>query len=420
MGKLPGRYRYRWNYVSSCCPWGKLFSDYHNILNRTVPYRSIVVSGLSAQFLEKPMAGSESDQETPSAVQDPERAEANQAPVSPGRKRLNLLIGATVLTVVVVAGLSYWLHSRHYESTDDAFIDSNQSQIASQISGRVIELLVADNQHVDKGQPILRIDPRDYQVKLEQSEAQEANAVAQVAQARADLTVQIANLAQQEAQVRVSEADLVQAKQDLARYLGSDPAAITRQQLDQSQASAKSSQAKLESARQAVTAAQAQIVSQQTKIDAAQASVRQIHADVDNARLQLSYTEVVAPQAGKITKRTVNLGNYVTPGQALVAVVPNDMWVTANFKETQLIHMKVGQPVDVTVDAYPDTVLHAHVESLQRGTGSVFSSLPAENATGNYVKVVQRLPVKIVFDGDDWRKLPLAPGLSVDPRVTVQ
>jgi membrane fusion protein, multidrug efflux system len=101
-------------------------------------------------------------------------------------------------------------------------------------------------------------------------------------------------------------------------------------------------------------------------------------------------------------------------------VVPDDMWVTANFKETQLIHMRVGQPVDVTVDAYPDRVLHAHIESLQRGTGSVFSSLPAENATGNYVKVVQRLPVKIVFDGDDWRKLPLAPGLSVDPRVTVR
>ncbi|WP_144152402.1 HlyD family secretion protein [Paraburkholderia sp. BCC1885] len=366
------------------------------------------------------MAGSESDMETPSGAQGNPGAEPGKAPVSPARKRLNLLIGALVLTVLVAAGVLYWLHSRHYESTDDAFIDSNQSQIASQISGRVIELLVADNQHVDKGQPILRIDPRDYQVKLEQSEAQEANAVAQVAQARADLTVQIANLAQQEAQVRVSEADLVQAKQDLARFLGVDPAAITRQQLDQSQASAKSSLAKLDSAKQAVAAAQAQIVSQRTKIDATQASVRQIQADVDNAKLQLSYTEVDAPQAGKITRRTVNLGNYVTPGQALVAVVPDDMWVTANFKETQLIHMKVGQPVDVTVDAYPDKLLHAHVESLQRGTGSVFSSLPAENATGNYVKVVQRLPVKIVFDGDDWRSLPLAPGLSVSPRVTVQ
>lgn len=366
------------------------------------------------------MAGSESDKGTPSGAQDAEIAGVDKAPMSPGRKRLNLLIGSTVLTVVVVAGVGYWLHSRHYESTDDAFIDSNQSQIASQINGRVIELMVADNQHVDKDQPILRIDPRDYQVKLEQSEAQEANAVAQVAQARADLSVQIADLAQQEAQVRVAEADLVQAKQDLARFLGTDPAAITRQQLDQSQATAKSSLAKLDSAKQAVEAGRAQIVSQRTRIDAAEASVHQMRADVDSARLQLSYTEVVAPQAGKVTRRTVNLGNYVTPGEALVAVVPDDMWVTANFKETQLAHMKVGQPVDVTVDAYPDKTLHAHVESVQRGTGSVFSSLPAENATGNYVKVVQRLPVKIVFDGDDWRNLPLAPGLSVSPRVTVQ
>jgi membrane fusion protein (multidrug efflux system) len=366
------------------------------------------------------MSGSENGSNEENGAASDEQAEAAKTPMSPGRKRLNAVIGVTVLLVCVVAGVLYWLHSRHYESTDDAFIDSNQSQIASQVSGRITELLVADNQHVDKGQPLLRIDPRDFQVKLEQSEAQEANAVAQVAQARADLVMQTANLAQQVAQVRVAEADLTQAKQDLARYLGTDPAAITRQQLEQSQATTKSAFAKLDSAKQAVEAGQAQVVSQRTKIDAAQASVRQIQSDVDNARLQLSYTEIVAPQAGKITRRTVNLGNYVTPGQALVAVVPDEMWVTANFKETQLIHMQVGQPVDVTVDAYPDHVLHAHVESLQRGTGSVFSSLPAENATGNYVKVVQRLPVKIVFDGDDWRHVPLAPGLSVDPRVTVR
>jgi membrane fusion protein (multidrug efflux system) len=220
--------------------------------------------------------------------------------------------------------------------------------------------------------------------------------------------------------VQVAQADLTQARQDLERFSGTDPAAITRQQLEQSQATTKSSLARLDSAKQAVRAAEAQVASQKTKIEAAQASVRQNQADVDNAKLQLSYTEVLAPQAGRVTRRTVNLGNYVTPGQALVAVVPDDMWVTANFKETQLIHMKVGQPVDVTVDAYPDTVLHAHVQSLQRGTGSVFSSLPAENATGNYVKVVQRLPVKIVFDGEDWRHLSLAPGLSVSPRVTVR
>ncbi|KQR78714.1 hypothetical protein ASG35_10000 [Burkholderia sp. Leaf177] len=379
-------------------------------------------------ILESAMAGSESENSTPSGAEKPDGDQAGEKgqdqetakPMSPARKRMNVVIGGVVLLVCVAAGVAYWLHSRHYESTDDAFIDSNQSQIASQVSGRVIELLVSDNQHVEKDQPLLRIDRRDYEVKLEQAEAQEANAIAQVAQARADLLYQTASLAQQTAQVRVAEADLTQAKQDLARYTGTDPAAITRQQLEQSQATTKSAFARLDSAKQAVQAGEAQVASQKTKIDAALASVRQNHADVDNARLQLSYTEVLAPQAGKVTRRTVNLGNYVTPGQALVAVVPDEMWVTANFKETQLVHMNVGQAVDVTVDAYPDQVLHAHVQSLQRGTGSVFSSLPAENATGNYVKVVQRLPVKIVFDGDDWRHLPLAPGLSVSPRVTVR
>ena len=374
------------------------------------------------------MAGSENENSTPSGESGAggDRAEGNaqepetSKPLSPRRKRLNFLIGGTVLLICVVAGVAYTLHSRHYESTDDAFIDSDQSQISSQVSGRVVELLVNDNQHVEKNQPLLRIDRRDYEVKLEQAEAQEANAVAQVEQARSDLLYQIANLGQQTAQVQVTEADLTQARQDLARFTGTDPAAITRQQLEQSQSTTKSALARLESAKQAVRAGEAQVASQRTKIDAALASVRQNQADVDNAKLQLSYTDVLAPQAGKVTRRTVNLGNYVTPGQALVAVVPDNMWVTANFKETQLIHMRVGQAVDVTIDAYPDQVLRGHVESLQRGTGSVFSSLPAENATGNYVKVVQRLPVKIVFDGDDWRNLPLAPGLSVSPRVTVR
>ncbi|OWT72879.1 MULTISPECIES: HlyD family secretion protein [unclassified Achromobacter] len=373
------------------------------------------------------MAGSESDNSTPAGAEQvdggKDLVDETGQPIQPARprsKRLRTIIGVAVLLVCVVAGTAWWLRGAHYESTDDAFIDSDQSQIASQVNGRVVALLVTDNQHVEKDQPLLRLDPRDYEVKLEQAQAQQANSEAQVAQAQADLQYQIANLGQQTAQVQVAQADLTQARQDLARFTGTDPAAITRQQLEQSQATTKSAIARLDSARQAVRAAEAQVASQRTKIDAAQALVRQNKADVDNAKLQLSYTEVLAPRAGKVTRRTVNLGNYVTPGQALVAVVPDEMWVTANFKETQLTHMKVGQAVEVSVDAYPDEKLHAHIESLQRGTGSVFSSLPAENATGNYVKVVQRVPVKIVFDGDDWRHVPLAPGLSVTPRVTVQ
>jgi len=361
------------------------------------------------------MEGDWHDERAAQAAPDRDKTGPSRA----GRLLRGLLL-IVVLGVVVTAGTLYWLHERHFESTDDAFIDGNQSQIASQVSGKVVELLVDDNQHVDAGQVLLTIDPRDYQVKLEQSRAQQANAAAQAGQARAELVLQQAQLAQNEAQVRVAEADQEQASRDLARYRTIDPAAITRQQLDQSTATAKSTAAKLDSARQAVLGGKAQLDAQQAKIAAADAGVRQADADVHNAELQLSYTRIEAPQAGRVTRRTVNLGNYATPGQALLAIVPDEMWVTANFKETQLTHMRPGQPVEITVDAYPDDVLHGRIESLQRGTGAVFSALPAENATGNYVKVVQRVPVKILFDGDAWRKLPLAPGLSVHPVVTVR
>jgi membrane fusion protein (multidrug efflux system) len=355
-------------------------------------------------------------------VLDRKQAPAALPPRRSGRLR-RALVGTALVALglgVIAGGAEWWLAARHFESTDDAFIDADQSQIAAQISGKVVELLVGDNQHVEAGQVLLTIDPRDYQVRLEQVRAQQANAAAQAEEARAQKLLQQAQLAQEEAQVRVAEADQEQASRDLARYRAIDPAAITRQQLDQSVAAAKSAVARLDSARQAVLGGQAQIETQQAKIDAADAGLRQADADVHNAELQLSYTKVAAPQAGRVTRRTVSLGNYLSPGQAVLAIVPDEMWVTANFKETQLTHMRSGQPVEITVDAFPDQVLHGHVDSIQRGTGAVFSSLPAENATGNYVKVVQRVPVKVEFDGDAWRKLPLAPGLSVTPVVTVR
>jgi membrane fusion protein (multidrug efflux system) len=345
---------------------------------------------------------------------------ADKPPMSRGRRLRVGVIVVVVIAAAVTAGVLYWLHARQFETTDDAFIDSNQSQVSTQISGRVDALLVKDNQHVDAGQVLFTLDPRDFQVKLDQSRAAAANSAALAAQARADLEMQRANLEQQRAQVRVAEADSEQAQQNLARYRGISKAAFAQQDLDQTSATARGAAAKLDSARHAVAGVEAQLLSQQAKIDASDASAREAEADVRNADLQLGYTKIIAPTAGTVTRRTVNLGNYVTPGQALLAIVPDELWVTANFKETQLNLIRVGQPVEITVDAFPDQVLHGHVDSFQRGAGSVFSSLPAENATGNYVKIVQRIPVKIVFDGDDWRRLPLAPGLSVDPRVTVR
>ena len=269
---------------------------------------------------------------------------------------------------------------------------------------------------------LVELDPRDYQVKLDQAVSQRAQAQAQAGQARAQLALQQANLDQAQANVRVTEADLGQAQADLARYRAIDPKAITKQQLDNQGAATKSAAAKLDANRQAVAGARAQIEAQRAMVAAQDAAVVQADVAVHNAELQLSYSTINAPADGQVTRRTVELGNYVNPGQALLAVVQDRLWVTANFKETQLAAMSPGQYVRVRVDACPDADLDARVTSFQGGSGQVFSSLPAENATGNFVKVVQRLPVRITFDdpAKARERCRMAPGMSVSPRVTVR
>ena len=363
----------------------------------------------------KPPRHDGKDRKTPEKGDDADGGEGEEheppkPPTPRWKKILYGLIAAIAVTALVTGGVLYWLHARHYESTDDAFIDGHMAQMASQVSGRVLQLAVADNQMVQKGQVLVVIDPRDYQVKLDQARAGHANAMAQLAQARANVGVQQAQIDQAQANVRVGESDLAQAQSDLARYRSVDPKAITRQQLDTQNSQTRSSGAKLDASRQAVAAAQAQLESAKAQVQAAQAQVTTQGTEIANAELQLSYTQILAPEAGRVTRRTVEVGQYVSPGQSLLAVVPNDLWVTANFKETQLTYMQEGQPVDITVDTFPDVTFHGRVDSFQKGTGSVFSSLPAENATGNYVKVVQRIPVKITFTGDERDRYRLAPG----------
>ena len=215
-------------------------------------------------------------------------------------------------------------------------------------------------------------------------------------------------------------ADDLQTKQDQARYAAVSPNAVTRQSVDHANAAAASSAAKVDAGKHAVLAAQAQLVAARAQLEAAQATVDQSEIPGENARLQLSYTKIKAPVAGRVTKRSAEVGNYVTPGQNMLSIVPEDVWVTANFKETQLADMRQGQKVDIHVDAFPRTRFAGHVDSFQTGTGSAFSVLPTENATGNYVKITQRLPVKIVFDGDPSELQRLAPGMSVEPKVEVR
>ena len=340
-------------------------------------------------------------------------------PPTAGRARAFIILGALLLAA---AGGStwYWLSVRGTVATDDAFIDGHISQVAPQIGGRVIALLVRDNQFVTEGQRLVDIDPRDFQVRLDQAEAQRAQAAAMLAQAQATLGVRRADLGQAQANIRVADADQFQAQQDLARYRAINPRAITKQILDNATAAQRTAQARTEASHHAADSARAQLAVAETQVTAAAAALRTDDANVDNARLQLSYTHVVAPAPGRVTRRTVELGNYIAPGQALLAIVQPGLWVTANYKETQLTDMRPGQPVTIYVDAFPNAHLTGHVDSLQSGTGSVFSALPVENATGNYVKVVQRLPVKILFYGDEAASLPLAPGMSVIPTVTVR
>ncbi len=325
-----------------------------------------------------------------------------------------------VALVATAAGAWWWINGENYASTTDAQIAGNVTQIAPQVTGRVTTLLFTDNQHVTAGQKLLTLDPREYQAKLDQALAQQASAEAQLTQMRAQLQVKQADLDEAKANVTVAEADLLKSRQDYERYQRINPAAISQQVRDQASAAFRSDTAKLAAAKQAVAGAAAQIEVAKAQTTAAEASVKQADAAVENARLQLSYTAIAAPVTGRVTHRTVNVGDVVQPGQALFALVQDDLWVDANFKETQLAGMRRGQPVTIRVDAVPGVTFHGKVASLQSGTGSVFSALPAENATGNWVKVVQRLPVKIVFDGNEPQQHFLAPGMSAEPTVKLR
>lgn len=324
------------------------------------------------------------------------------------RKKRFLIFGAVLLAIIlIVIGTLYYLHARHYEDTDDAFIDGHIAQVAPQVSGRVLTLYIDDNQYVKAGQLLLEIDPRDFDAKLAQSTAQKEQGLAQIA-------VQQANIGQAEANKRVAEAERERANRDLLRFKAIDPKAISKQQYDQAVATAKTADAKVAASDKAIEEAKAQRTQSKATVD-------QAAADIDAAKLQLSYTKIVAPFDGLVTKRTVEIGNMVTQGQPLLAIVSPQVWVTANFKETQLRYMKINQPVLIQIDTYPEAKFHGHVDSFQTGSGEAFSSIPAENATGNYVKVVQRVPVKILFDNADERdRYRLAPGMSVIPTVTVR
>jgi membrane fusion protein (multidrug efflux system) len=359
-------------------------------------------------------------------IEPPAEAERPRSPpAARSRPRRLLLTGLIVLLVVaaIAGGADWWLNIRNWVSTDDAFIDVHMVQIGPQVAGRVKAVLVNDNQEVRAGQPLVEIDPADFKARLDQALANRESAEGQLAQAKAQLEVGAANLDEARAQVGVAEAAATNAATNLKRdqvlvRLGG--LAVSQQQLDNDAATARSNAATLTAAQQKAAAAAAQLDFNRTQVKTAEAGVRAAAAQVEQARLDLSYTEIHASEAGHITKLSIAPGDYVQVGQNLMALVPDTVWVTANFKETEIGEMRTGAPVDIYVDAYPGHVFHGHVQSFQAGSGAAFSLLPPENATGNYVKVVQRVPVKITFDGDPGTHWLLGPGMSVEPYVKIR
>ena len=356
-----------------------------------------------------------------------EQAEDNDRPQKSGgrfdviRRHPFIAIGVAVALVAALVGGTLWyLEARHYESSDDAFVDAMQFAVAPRVSGVITEVHVSDNMMVKEGDLLFKVDPRDYQVAVSQAEAALGQAQAQIGNVDAQIQGQEAQVDVAQAQVEQADAALVFARQEEQRAQDLVAKGAGTLQTEQQRRSAlKQAQADDARAQAALVAAQRQVASLRAQRKSAEANRDAAAAQVDQAKLNLSYTDVKAAQAGTITRLTGAVGQYVQAGQAVTMFVPGRLWVTANFKETQITDMRPGQKVSLRIDAYPGRKIEGHVDSIQHGSGTAFSLLPAENATGNYVKVVQRVPVKIVFDSVP-QDVTLGPGMSVVPSVRVR
>jgi membrane fusion protein (multidrug efflux system) len=328
-------------------------------------------------------------------------------------------IGAVLLTCVLGGGYVYVDQLQHFQSTDDAFIAARQSSLAPKVSGYITAVPVTDNQHVAAGDVIARIDDRDYRIALEQAEAQVAAAQASIENISAQLEVQNAQINANQAQVDQAQAVLVFAQQQAARYQHLEQTGYgTVQNSEQYTSQLRQQQAALQSAQATLNLAQRQVESLKAQRKSAIANLAQAQAQRDQAQLNLSYTTVTAAQPGRVVNLGAAVGQFAQPGTSLTTFVPDEIWVTANFKEIQLDRMRPGDSVTLRIDAYPGRTIRGHVDSVQPGSGTAFSLLPAQNATGNYVKIVQRVPVKIVMDNPP-KDVALGPGMSVVPTVRV-
>lgn len=367
--------------------------------------------------------------------QPAEKSEKSSVGNHPKRMRLDHpcwpYVAALVLAVIFFLGLKYLSHAFSHETTDDAFIEGHIVSVSPKISGQVTAVYVQDNQTVRQNDLLVEIDPRDYDTKLNQKQASGETAAANLKTVLSVLQMMSARMGSAEAGARQAHAEVdaatataTRAQSELDRFTDLVKThAVSQQEFENVQATAREAAANLKAAEQTavqadsrVIEARAQLNASESAVELARAQIKQSDADVESAKLDVSYTKIFAPCDGRVTRKSVEVGNYLQIGQPLLALVPHDIWVVANFKETQLTHMRTNQPVDVEIESLEKS-FRAHVESFQAGSGARFSLLPPENAVGNFVKVVQRVPVKIIFDEPPQSELVIGPGMSVVPTV---
>jgi len=347
--------------------------------------------------------------------------ESGAPPKAPPNKRVLAVVGLIALAAIGAGG-RMWYRSHHYVETENAYVTGRVHQVSSRVAGVVTRVAVDDNQLVRAGDVIAELDPADHAVRIEQIEAQIASVQQQVGQADAQIQQVRAQASAAGAQVKQSEAQLLRARQDAERFgqlYNETMKAVSKAEVDASSAARAAAVADLAARRDNAAAAQAQIGAAQAGRDVLAAQVKVLQAQLKDARQQLAYNRIVAPVAGRVGRRSVEVGARVQPGQALLAVVEDNVWVVANFKETQLAGLAPGQKVSLDVDALPDHHLVGRVDSFAPASGNQFALLPADNATGNFTKIVQRVPVKITLDPQDVKKYAgrLVPGMSVVAEV---
>jgi len=338
------------------------------------------------------------------------------------RSLKQLLLAGGVIAALAAGGLAgreWWTNWRFVQTTDDAYVGGNVTPIAPHVAGFIQEILVADNARVQAGQVLMRIDPRDTQAALAHDEAVLAARIAAAASLRAQVDQQQAMIRQQEADLAARVAHASFATQDSARYASlALTAAGSRQDAQRTASLEQEARSAVGSAAAGLEAARQKLKVLAAQIQEADAAAAQAQADLDTARLNLGYTEIRSPIDGVVGNRSAQIGAYVKPGTYLISITPaHGLWVDANFKEDQLTRMVPGQAAGVVADVLPGHVFHGHVVSFSPGTGAVFSIIPAENATGNFTKIVQRVPVRVQLDGDDDAIAMLRPGLSTTVRI---